>query len=132
VLSAVEQERKYIVIKTNIVDPGSIVEFILEGKSTLDEVLDIISSHYCNISKGVLWNFSNGSNLNLRANDMTRIAQKVKKCAIHKRTAYVGSVDVEFGLLRMYETYASIQSVPPVMKVFRDRTEAIKWINELD
>lgn len=119
-------------IKTNIVEPGSIVEFIVEGKSTLDEVLDIISSQYCNISKGVLWNFNNGSNLNLSANDMIRIAQMVKKCAIHKRTAYVGSEDVEFGLLRMYETYASIQSVPPVMKVFRDRTEAIKWINEFD
>jgi hypothetical protein len=119
-------------IKTNIIEPGSVVEFVLEGNSTLEEVLGIISSQYSNISKGVLWNINNGSNLSLSADDMTRIAYMVKKCAIHKKTAYISSTDVEFGLLRMYETYASIQAVPPIMKVFRDRAEAIKWINESD
>jgi hypothetical protein len=118
-------------INTNIIEPGSIVEFIMEGVCVIEEVIDIIGSQYCNISKGVLWNFTNGSNANLSTDDMTRIAQMVKKHAIHKKTAYVGSADLEFGILRMYETYAVIQSVPPVMKVFRDRTDAIKWLNEL-
>ena len=119
-------------IKTNIIEPGSIVEFILEDKSTLEEVLDIINSQYRNISKGVLWNFNNEGNLNLSVKDMTLVAQMVKKHAKHKKTAYVGSLDVKFGLLRKYEAYASMQSVPTVMKVFRDRAESIIWINELD
>jgi len=117
-------------IKINIIEPGSVVEFIMEGVCDIEEVLHIIGSQYCNISKGVLWNFTNGSNANLSPDDMNRIAQMVKKHAIHKKTAYVGSADLEFGLLRMYEIYALIQSVPPVMKVFRDRTDAIKWIYE--
>ncbi len=116
-------------IKTNIIEPGSIVEFVLDGQSSLDEVLAIINSHYCNFSKGVLWNYKDGSNLSLSANDMTRIAQMVKKCAIHKKTAYVCSADVEFGILRMYSVYASMEHVSPTMKIFRDRAEAIEWIN---
>ena len=115
-------------IKINIIEPGSVVEFIMEGVCDIDEVLHIIGSQYCNISKAVLWNFTNGSNVNLSTDEMTRIAAMVKKHAIHKKTAYVGPADLEFGLLRMYESYALIQSVPPVMKVFRDRTDAIKWI----
>ena len=117
-------------IKINIIEPGSVVEFIMEGVCDIEEVLNIIGSQYCNISKGVLWNFTNGSNANLSADDMTRIAEMARKHAIHKKTAYVGSADLEFGLLRMYESYALIQSVSPVMKVFRDRTDAIKWIYE--
>jgi hypothetical protein len=117
-------------IKPNVIEPGSIVEFIMEGDCELEEVLDIISTQYCNISTGVLWNFTKGSNVNLRADDMTLIAKMVKKHAIHKRTAYVGSIDLEYGLLRMYETYAEMASVSPAMKVFRDRDAAIQWLKE--
>jgi hypothetical protein len=117
-----------IMITTNILEPGAIVEFILEGESALDEVLGIISSQYGKFSHGVLWNMINGSNYNLSANDMKRIALMVKKCAIHKKTAYICAKGVEFGLMRMYEAYALIEAVPPSMKVFHDRTAAIDWI----
>jgi len=30
--------------------------------------------------------------------------------------------------LRVYETYAEMAPVPPVMKVFKDRDEAIEWL----
>lgn len=37
-------------ITTNIMDPGSIVEFIAEGECELQEVLEIIRSQYSTIS----------------------------------------------------------------------------------
>ena len=117
-------------IKTNIIEPGSIVEFIMEGNCVLEEVLDIMSTQYCNISTGVLWNFTKGSNVNLSPEEMKLIADMVKKHAIHKRTAYIGSIDLEYGLLRMYETYAEMSHVSPTMKVFRDRDAAIQWLKE--
>lgn len=117
-------------IKTNIIEPGSIVEFIMEGDCVLEEVLDIIKNQYSNFSTGVLWNFINGSNKNLSAEDMIRIAKMVRKHAIHKKTAYVGSADLEFGILRMYEVHAEMQAVPPIKKVFRDRDEALQWIRD--
>ncbi|HKI62028.1 MAG TPA: hypothetical protein VKA31_07025 [Mariprofundaceae bacterium] len=117
-------------IKTNIIEPGSIIEFLVEGNSNLHDVLDIISSQYRNISTGILWNFVEGSNSNLSADEMIRIVNMVKKHAIHKRTAYIGSVDLEYGILRMYEAYAETSVVLPEMKVFRDRDEALQWIKD--
>lgn len=102
----------------------------MEGNCDIEEVLDIISSQYCKASRGILWNFTFGSNANLSADDMTRIAKMVKKYAIHKKTAYVGSEDLEYGIMRMYSVYAEMESVSPVMKVFRDRDAAIQWIKD--
>jgi len=115
-------------IKTNIIEPGAIVEFIMVGDCELEEVLSTISSQYRNISTGVLWNFTSGSNVNLSAGDMTRIAEMARKHAVHKKTAYVVSLDVEYGMLRMYEVYAETESVPTAIKVFRDRDTAIQWL----
>jgi hypothetical protein len=117
-------------IKTNIIEAGSIVEFIMEGNCVLEEVLDIISTQYCNFSTGVLWNFSEGSNINLSTEDMKLIANMAKKHAIHRRTAYIGSIDLEYGLLRMYEAYAEMAHVSPTMKVFRHRDAAMQWLKE--
>ena len=117
-------------IKTTIVETGAIVEFLVEGNSNVQEVLDIISSQYRNFSTGVLWNFAGGSNSSLSTDEMIRIANTVKKHAIHKRTAYIGSVDLEYGILRMYESYAETSAVPAEMKVFRNRDEALQWIKK--
>jgi dihydrodipicolinate synthase/N-acetylneuraminate lyase len=108
--------------------PGEITEFVMEGACDVDEVLNIIKSQYRTISKGILWNLSAGSISNLNPDDMRRIANMVREHAMHKKTAYFGSVDLEFGLLRTYEAYAEMECVPPVMKVYRDRNEAIEWL----
>jgi len=117
-------------ITTNIIEPGSIVEFIAEGECEFHEVLEVIRNQYGTISKGIVWNFNHATNANLGTSDMIRIAREVKERAVHQKTAYIASKDFEFGLLRMYESYAEMQSVTPVMKVFRDRDEAIRWITE--
>lgn len=61
-------------------------------------------------------NFNHASNANLSATDMIRIAQRAKEHAVHQKTAYIALNDFEFSLLRMYESYAEMQSVGPVMK----------------
>jgi len=119
------------VIKKNVIEPDSIVEFLLEGDADVDEILGVIQNQYLCISTGVLWNFVAGSNLTLSADDMQRIAQMVKKHSRHRKTAYLGATDVEFGLLRMYEVYAEMLAVQPIMKVFRSRDEAVEWLKEV-
>jgi hypothetical protein len=116
-------------IKTNVIEAGSIVEFVMEDVCVLEEVLEIISNEYPNYSTGIIWNFVSGSLLTLDSNGMRQIAAFVKRYAVHKRTAYVGKEDLEFGLLRMYEAYADMEEVSPIMKLFRDRESALKWIN---
>ena len=115
-------------ITRHTIIPEEITEFVIRGQCDVDEVINIVKSQYCAISKGILWNLSEGSISRFTEDDMRRIAQIVRKHAMHDRTAYFGSVDLEFGLLRVYETYAEMETVPPVMNVFKDRDEAIEWL----
>ncbi|NQU41387.1 MAG: hypothetical protein HQ523_15680 [Lentisphaerae bacterium] len=115
-------------ISEHRVIPNEIHEFVIEGPCDVEAVIDVISTRYCSISKGVLWNLSPGTITNLSANDMRRIAHAAKEHAIHSKTAYVGDREVEFGMFRMYETYAELSQVSPLMKVFKNRDEALEWL----
>ena len=117
-------------IKQRTLVPGKIIEFIIEGNCTLGEVLDIVQNHYGSISESVLWNLAAGSNSLLTSADMVRIAQTVKKNAVHTRAAYVCPDDLEFGLFRMYQSHAEIEGVSTGMKVFRTREEALLWLHD--
>ena len=59
---------------------------------------------------------------------MRRIASAAKENAVHKKTAYCVGEAVEFGLFRMYESYAELSDVSPEMKVFQNREEALQWL----
>lgn len=115
-------------IKQRKIVPGEIIEFIIEGDSSVEEILGVIQNHYGSISKSVIWNLSAGSNSRLTSADMVLIAKTVKKYAVHTRAAYVCPVDLEFGLFRMYQSYAEMQGVTTGMKVFRSRDEALLWL----
>lgn len=110
--------------------PGEIIEFIIEGDSSVEEILEVIKNHYGSISKSVLWNLSAGSNSRLTSADMVRIARAVKKYAVHSQAAYVCPADLEFGLFRMYQSYAEMQGVATGMRVFRSRDKALLWLKE--
>lgn len=117
-------------IKKRIIVSGEIIEFIVEGDCTVEEILDMVQNHYGSISKNVLWDLSAGSNSLITSSDMVRIARTVKVNAVHARAAYVCPVDLEFGLFRMYQTHAELEGVATRMQVFRTRDEALLWLKE--
>ncbi len=108
--------------------PGKITEFVVEDTYDVDDVLKIIKNEYPKITQGILWNYTASNFSDPIPISFHRIALAVKEHAIHKKTAYLGPTDLKFGLLRMYETYSEIEKVAPLMKVFRDREEAIEWL----
>ena len=105
-----------------------ITEFVMEGACDVDEIIKIVKSQYPVITKGIMWNFLAGDISNLTPDYMRRVATVVREHAVHEKTALFDSTDFTFGLLRMYEVYAGMEGVTPVMKVFRDRNEAIEWL----
>lgn len=115
-------------LTTNIINSGEIVELIVKGISSASEISSAIKTQYFAASKGVLWNFTFGTNVNLTADEMRQIAKMEKQYANHPRTAYVGLVDLEFGLLRMYQAYANMEDILQEMQVFRSRENAITWL----
>lgn len=117
-------------IEQKILQDEEITEFIVEGEYTTDDVIETIKNTYKDITKYVLWNCRSGHISNLDSNEMKRIASVAKKHSVHEKTAFVASSDLMFGLLRMYETHSRIENVPLSMQVFRERSDAIKWLRE--
>lgn len=117
-------------ISLNHILAGEITEFIIHGDCDVDEVVAVIEGGYAGSTKGVLWNLSSGTISNLSQDDIVRIAKAGKRYSRHKRTAFTGSEDLEFGMFRMYESHAKREGIDIELKVFRLRDEAIEWLKE--
>jgi hypothetical protein len=115
---------------------GSLLILTVSGDMPTDKVIAIISEYYPNgIVKDVIWDFTNGSLLSTSQSDFIAIAEAVKKSVANGarksgKTVFVGSIDVEYGLLRMYTVIADMSGVPVPYSVFRSMDQAINWINE--
>ncbi|HKJ82475.1 MAG TPA: hypothetical protein VJ961_00470 [Mariprofundaceae bacterium] len=117
-------------IRQNEIVSGEIREFIMEGVCDLNEITKAIEKHYHGGLKGVLWNASDAQISHFTASEMRTIAYVAKQHTSHRKTAYCSPNDSQFGILRMYEAYAEIGEVAPLMMVFRERDEAIEWLKE--
>ena len=54
---------------------------------------------------------------------------RISKFSPRARRAILVKNDLEFGLLRVFQSYVSMQAIPQ-LRVFRDRSEAVSWLNE--
>lgn len=117
-------------IETTILDADGIACFKVVGPLYLPEILAVIKKVYPSVKHGVVWDFSESDPSQVTKHDMMLAAQSVATYAKHRKTAAVGSADLQFGLLRMYEAYAEIERVSPIMRVFRNTDDALDWLRE--
>ena len=96
--------------------------------TTFDEISNAIKDHYCHAKKYVLWNVGLTSISNLTNEELFQISVISEEHACHEKTAYVGSADLEFGLLNMYRNFAEISRIKPYPKVFKDVQRATEWL----
>ena len=81
----------------------------------------------------VLWDFREGSLASLSSKDLQMIVQRGAQFADRRkggRTAIVCSKEVDYGLGRMFQTFASLQHIPFEINVFRNLEEAVEWLNQ--
>ena len=109
---------------------GKITSFKVEGEPTVEELIDVIKTHFANVGEGIIWDFRGGEVSVFSTQDLMLLANHVTQYAHHKKTAFVGPTDIQFGMLRVYEVYAEYMNVPPAMKTFRKMEDAINWLNE--
>lgn len=98
------------------------------GKAVVGEIVQIIRDEYPEVKGGVIWDFTKGDISNLDADKFRQIAKTVNEVSNHKKTAYVGSDALQFGMARIYENYAELENVAPKMKVCRNMEQAIEWV----
>jgi hypothetical protein len=84
-------------------------------------------------TKLVLWDFTEGSLASLSSKDLQMIIQRGAQFADRRkggRTAIACSREVDYGLSRMFQTFASLQHIPFEINVFRNLEEAVEWLNQ--
>lgn len=117
-------------IETTILEADSIACFKVVGLFDISEILAVMKNVFPTIERGVLWDYSECDLSQVTQQEMRTVAQGAYKYAKHHKSAAVGPGDLQFGLLRMYEIFAEMKHVSPMMRVFRNAVEALNWLRE--
>ena len=114
---------------------GDLLILSVTGNLTAEEIEAVIQGHYQKTSvKDVIWDLTNGSILTISNSSFKDLAKAVKDSLVSGarkggKTAYVGSVDVEYGILHMCVAFADMVKVPISYNVFRTIEKARSWIS---
>lgn len=111
-----------------------LTEFQCSGAVSEGEIIDVISDFYSNDpTRKVIFDLSDANVSSVSAQDIRRIAIFAKDKA-HSRpegmTALVGPGEINFGISRMYQTFAELADQDVEVRIFRDRETALAWMDE--
>lgn len=85
------------------------------------------------VTRGVLVDFTDASWVGLSAEDLRKnTAAGSKHSRPGGKSAFVFSSDIEFGVGRMVEAFATIEKFSSELRMFRSMDEAYKWLREED
>lgn len=106
--------------------------FTVIGNVTANEFIAAIDDFYnSSVTTNVLWDFTKSDLREISSPDVENIVNLSVKYAKKRssgKTAIVGSDDLTFGLLRMYELTKEMTELPFETQTFRDIGKAYKWL----
>ena len=104
----------------------------VEGNATFDEAMEAIKKYYSGkTTPNLLWDFSAGSLVKLSPDQITLLAEYIQRVSggrITGKTAGLVSHDVDFGLARVFETLFESSSYKPLIRIFRNSDDAMRWL----
>lgn len=102
------------------------------GEVTADELMNALRQFYTGrITKNVVWDLTNGSAGQLMPINIEHIAELVLRHAhvrIGGKAAIVAPNDLNYGICRMFNTYAELGNIPFETRIFRTLSEAGLWM----
>ncbi len=102
------------------------------GDLSVQDVCDELDYYYSgHFTMLILWDVTRADLSSWQKDDIIYLARKVKKYSHLRRdgkTAIVLLRDVDFGISRMYQTYADVEKIDFEINVFRDVNEAKQWL----
>lgn len=119
-------------IEVHVDSDRSLTIFTVRGEMTAEELLEKAGEFYVKKpTKLVLWDATQGSVRLITSSQFQTIARTMKRLLEKRsegRTAFVGDLEVDYGLGRMYEALAKIESLPIEYRTFRSIQEARQWL----
>ena len=118
-------------IETSIDSQLDLTVHIVFGDLSTQDILDKLEIYYQGkITKRILWDLSNATWANITSDDLRRTVDKATKYSRKGgKTAWVFSKDVDFGIGRMLGNLGEIEGYDYVFESFRDKKEAMKWLD---
>jgi len=101
------------------------------GDLSFDDISQAIREHYPSVTFHVIWDLTEGRIDGISTEQFRNIPLVAKECLVNRvggKTAYVSSVNHNFGLLRMYTALAEIAGLPYGYNVFKSIAEAKVWL----
>jgi len=121
-------------IETDIDFEKDLTIFSVKGELTANEIIQYASGPYNQTpTKLVIWDVSEGHIYNNTSDEFRNIALKMKKLTEKRqggKTAFIGNLDADFGMGRMYEVFAKTENLPVEFKSFKSLDEAMKWLGK--
>ncbi|MDA8139990.1 MAG: hypothetical protein M0036_15185 [Desulfobacteraceae bacterium] len=119
-------------IITNIDARNDLTIHTLEGPISSNDIITTIEEYYRGQpTTHIIWDFTAATLNQCRDEDIQAIAvaaNKHSKAWPDSKTALVLPGDLQFGLGRMYETFAELENGATQVQSFRGMTEAQAWL----
>ncbi len=106
----------------------------VSGTLTAAEVIEVVNEYYPGgVVRNVIWDLTHGSLHFISHEGFRSIAKAAKEAGAsgirrNGKTVYVGSNEIECGLLSMYTAIAEVTGVAAKYEVFTTIREAEDWI----
>ena len=104
------------------------------GPVTAEELMAALGAYYAGSpTRLALCDLSQAKLSLLSTDDIARIVSfTIARAEVRAggKTAILASRDLEYGMARMYEMLAELRRHPVVIRAFRDRDEALRWLGE--
>ena len=121
-------------ISKQIDESKQLTTFSMDDDATFENILAALKGLYEGTpTRNVLWDCTNGSVANLTSEQIEKLASfspRFGKTRKGGKTAIYSPGDMAFGLARMFEIIGRLRNVPIQTKVFRDKDEAKRWLEE--
>lgn len=102
----------------------------VDAEQVLSQILSFLTGEPTQL---VLWDITVGSLERISSDDLWMIVKRVAPFADRRKegqTAIVCLDDLDYGLSRMFQSFAEIMQVPIEINVFRNLEKAREWLNE--
>ncbi len=107
--------------------------FAVIGEVTCQELMTTLKTFYTDSpTLDILWDVRQGTVSKLSYNDIRIVVESVvefTKKSRRRKTAIVISRDVDYGIGRIFGTFAEIKEVSLTVRVFREYDEAMTWLS---
>jgi len=109
---------------------------VVTGPVSEEEMYDALENFYKREPTALLlWNMSQADVSQVTTETLQRLVRKSTQLGGSRqggRTAVIASEDLQYGLARMSEVFAEIESAPYSFRAFRSRQEALQWLKSGD